>query len=148
MNEVQIDTVCQVLASEQTDQIVFSALDYFIPNRIELSPEYASHPNGKPFANELEMVRYFADHKNLSQTFYWSESAPSLDKLTIGAEFTSDGRLIITITLNGTEAVADKYLLKLKSFLDSECGFISFGAPGNYVTAEDFANLNAEVNVS
>ncbi len=136
------------MATERSESIVYSVLDHFAPNRVELSSNYSDRADGKPFVNELEMIRYYSEHDNLSQTFYWSESPIGKDKLTVGADFTSDKHLIMTITLDGTEDLAVKYLSKLKSFLGSDCGFICFGFPGNYKTGAEFEQISAEVNVA
>jgi len=56
----------------------------------------------------------------------------------IGAHYTTDARLIMSVTLDGEESTVDRYMAELKQFLNSDIGFV-YGA--NFPAFEDGADF-------
>ena len=133
-----IDTICQVLAPKRSEEITYAFLEHFLPEHETLSVDHLSHPEGKQFASERVMVKYFIESENMSATFYWNSLKPTPHKLMAGAICTSDNHLILTLTLDGPGNLADKYLTEMKSFLSSQIGGISYAIPANSETASEF----------
>ena len=68
------------------------------------------------FKSEDEMVSYFIDAHNLSQSFYWNKRNDNPDNITVGANITDDNQLVISLTVDGNHKTEADYYLKLKKF--------------------------------
>jgi len=138
--EFTMDIICTVLANEKSLAIIYHVLNEFIPNCERLSPEYA-YPTEKvdyAFKSEEEMVRFFIESKGISQTFYWNKYEDNPNGIMLGASLTTDDKLIISLTFNGTKETEATYFLKMKSFLNSDIGVISYINPPEYEDGKDF----------
>ena len=134
------DIICTVLANEKSIEIIFKALNEFILYYEKLNPDYAC-PTGKEdytFKSEEEMVRFFIENKGLSQAFYWNKYEDNPDGILLGASITTDDKLIISLTFNGTKETEAHYFLRLKTFLDSDVGVVSYIDPPEYENGKDF----------
>ena len=136
------DIICTVLANEKSVEIIYMALNEFIPNYEKLNPDYACQPGTEDYAfkSEEEMVRFFIENKGLSQAFYWNKYEDNPDGIMLGASLTTDDTLIISLTFNGTKETEATYFLKLKTYLNSDIGVISYINPPEYVDGQDFIN--------
>lgn len=135
------EVVICVLANERAASTVFNVLDHFIPVRNELNIDY-THPtddSDKRFDSEYEMIKYFEENKSFSQVFYyWNSIKESKVKLSIGADFTDDGYLIISIVHIANGEREHSYLNILKDLLQSEYGTFMYGGIPEYEDGEDF----------
>ena len=131
------DIVCQVLANNCREETIFHTLDAFLIWRESLDVDYAESPDGTVFDNEYAMVQYFVSHSE-RQTFYWNGINDENERLMIGANITSDGNLIMSVTFDGTDQQADAALERLKTALASEIGIISSPFPAEYENGLDF----------
>ena len=140
------DIVCNVLANEKSIEIIYEALNEFIPNYEKLNPDYACAPGKEDYAfkSEEEMVRFFIENKDISQAFYWNKYEDNPDGIMLGASITTDDRLIISLTFNGIKETEAHYFLRLKTFLDSDVGVISYINPPEYENGRDFLNRYAK----
>ena len=145
MSETHRDIICQVLCPARSEHIILGFLNHFIPERNELSCDYALDSEGKIFETEKAMVKYFVERPKLSQTFYWSELVQSQRNIMGGANFTSDGYLILSLTLDGTNNQAEEYLDEMKSFTGADLGLISYTTPASYSTGADFREIHQEL---
>ncbi|MGZ5243413.1 MAG: hypothetical protein ACXWW0_05950 [Bacteroidia bacterium] len=55
-----------------------------------------------------------------------------------GAFFTSDGMLIMSLTVNPITKTEQEYLKELKKFLDSKIGVINYINPPEFENGHDF----------
>ena len=134
------DIICTVLANEKSIEIIYKTLNEFIPHYEKLNSDYAC-PTGKEdytFKSEENMVRFFIENKGLSQAFYWNKYQDNPDGIMLGASITTDDKLIISLTFNGTKETEATYFLKLKTFLNSDIGVISYINPPEYKDGKDF----------
>lgn len=136
------DIICNVLVNEKSVEIIYKALIEFIPNYEKLKPDYTCPPGKEDytFKSEEEMVRFFVENKGITQAFYWNKYEDSPDGIMLGASITTDDRLIISLTFNGTKETESYYFLKLKTFLNSDVGVISYIDPPEYENGQDFMN--------
>jgi len=146
MTEEFRDIICHVLAPTCSENIIYHVLDKYIPNRETLNLEYAAHLDGKRFQSERDMVRHFINRDYSGRTFYWKSETETPDNLMVGADITSDKRLIMSLTLDGTEQRANAYLVELKSVLKSNAGVISHTIPAPYETGQDFQKKYGGLN--
>lgn len=140
MEEYIRDVVCSVIANECSKDIIDKVLCHFLPNHKEINLDYCNPPDNLnyQFKSEDEMIRYFIDHKNLSQTFYWNQDNDNPHKIMVGASILSDDKLVMSLTLNGTKQIYHKYLVELKHMLHSDIGVISYVDPPEYKNGADF----------
>ncbi len=141
------DIVCNVYAGRKSKEVIFSVLNEFIPNYETINLDYTFKPDDKDyvFKSEDEIVRYFIDTPNLHQTFYWNQRDDNPDNIAVGANITDDDQLIISLTLDGNHKTEAKYYLKLKKFLDSEVGVISYINPAEYEDGKDFVSKYKDI---
>ena len=59
------------------------------------------------------MINYFIENTGLDQAFYWNKNYENPDKITVGAIITADDKLIMSLTIDGTEEKESKYFLQL-----------------------------------
>jgi hypothetical protein len=86
------------------------------------------------------MVRFFIENKGITQAFYWNKYEDNPDGIMLGASITTDDKLILSLTFNGTKETEAYYFLRLKSFLNSDVGVISYIDPPEYENGQDFMN--------
>jgi len=139
MAEFYPDSICQVLANDYSEAVIFDVLNHFLPNYDTLSLDYVDHPEGKSFQSENGIIRYFIKNK-IPQTFYWHRFNNNPDNIMIGADILSDAQLLISLTLTGTDEKTDEYFSRLKSYLHSETGVISHVVTADYKDGKDFKN--------
>lgn len=134
------DIICSVIANECSKDIIDLVLNYFIPNYEEINLDYCNPPDNEEyeFKFEDEMINYFIDNKEFSQTFYWNKYQDNPDKIMVGANILSDDKLVMSLTVDGTEETKQKYYLELKNLLKSDIGVISYIDPPEYDDGEDF----------
>ena len=133
------DIVCNVLANECSTKLIYATLNEFLPNYEKLNLNYTNPPDDEKyeFKSEEEMISYFVDNR-LDQTFYWNKYINNPNKIMVGANITNDNKLIISLTFNGTETIRNKFYQKLKLFLNSEIGVITYVNPAEYDNGKDF----------
>lgn len=138
--EITKDIICQVLVKQKSKEIIYKVLNEFLPNyeKLDLLPYSKIDDEDYIFESEEEMISYFIDTPNLRQTFYWTKSKENPDKMMVGANITNDNMLIISLTLDGTLKTETNYYLRLKQFLDSKIGVISYVNPAEYDNGQDF----------
>jgi hypothetical protein len=141
------DMICQVYAGTKSKKTINLVLDTFLPGREKLNLDYASKPDEAEyvFRSEEEMINYFIDNTGLTQTFYWNKYSENPDNIMVGANITADDKLIMSLTFDGDEAAAIKFLKKLKDLLNSKIGVISYINPADYKNGQDFAKKYREI---
>lgn len=125
------DIICQVYAGQKSRKTIDLVLHTFIPEYEKLNLGYASRPDDEEyiFKTENEMINYFIENTGLNQTFYWNRYHDNPDKIMVGANITKDDKLIMSLTIDGTEETESKYFEKLKNILNSDIGVISYINP-------------------
>ena len=105
-----------------------------------LNLDYASRLGDENymFKSEDEMINYFIENTGLDQTFYWNKNYDNPDKIMVGAIITADDKLIMSLTIDGTQETESKYFEKLKKLLNSDIGVISYINPADYDNGQDF----------
>lgn len=134
------DIICQVYAGPKSRQSIDLVLKTFIPEYEKLNLDYAYRLDDENylFKNEDEMINYFLENTGLTQTFYWNKYHDNPDKIMVGATITNDDKLIMSLTIDGTEETENRYFEKLKNTLNSAIGVISYGNPADYNNGQDF----------
>lgn len=136
--EITRDIICQVYAGQKSRKTIELVLNTFIPGYEKLNLDYADRLNDEKyvFKTEDEMINYFIENTGLNQTFYWTKNHDNPDKIMVGAIITDDDKLIISLTIDGTQET--KYFEKLKNILNSDIGVISYINPAEYDNGKDF----------
>ncbi len=134
------DIICQVYAGQKSKKTIDLVLNTFIPEYEELSLDYASKSDDEEyiFKTEDEMINYFIENTGITQNFYWNKYHDNPDRIMVGAIITHDDKLIMSLTIDGTEETEKKYFEKLKNILNSEIGVISYINPAYYENGLDF----------
>ena len=134
------DIVCQVLVQEKSSDLIYAVLNEFIPDYTPLNLGYAGKPDDLSFvfSSEEEMILYYAETPNVEQTFYWNKRKDNPHKIMVGANITNDNQIVFSLTLNGTHSTEAQYYIRLKRFLKSNIGVISYVDPVYYLNGEDF----------
>lgn len=135
-----IDVVCQAYAGPKKLETIYQVLQTFIPSYQQLNSDYACKPDDPEylFQSEDEMIRFFIENHGLSNQFYWNQYHDNPDRIMVGASITDDDKLIMSLTVDGTEETFLDYFDKLKNLLHTETGVISFFNPADYSSGEDF----------
>ena len=138
--EIVKDIICQVYGGEKSRKTIELVLNTFLPNYEKLNLDYATRADDETddFVSEEEMIDYFIDNTGLEQTFYWNKHQDNPDKIMVGANFTNDDKLVVSLTLNVSEQSKEVYFNRLKSLLNSEIGVITYSIPADYSNGEDF----------
>jgi hypothetical protein len=138
--EIIRDIICQVYAGQKSKKTIDLVLSTFIPEYEKLNLDYASRLGDENyvFKTEDEMINYFIENTELNQTFYWNKNHDNPDKIMVGAIITEDNKLIMSLTINGTEETEIEYFEKLKNVLNSDIGVISYINPADYDNGQDF----------
>jgi hypothetical protein len=142
MNDLykNVDAVCCVLAAHRSRETIDRVLRTFVPNCEQLSNEYVSPPDdlGGSFSSPDEIIDYFVLNTNRAETFFWNQYENNPERIMIGAFFTEDGHLIISLTIPADGEVEHKCLAKLKTLLLSDVGVISYTNPPSFEDGADF----------
>jgi hypothetical protein len=138
--EIIRDIICQVYAGQKSRKTINLVLNTFIPEYEKLNLDYASRLDDEDytFKSEDEMINYFIENTGLAQTFYWNKNHENPDKIMVGAIITEDDKLIMSLTIDGTEETESKYFEKLKNILNSNIGVISYINPVDFENGNDF----------
>ncbi|WP_375561569.1 hypothetical protein ACE193_03170 [Bernardetia sp. OM2101] len=134
------DIICQVLVKQKSKKVIYKLLNQFLPTyeKLDLLSYSKIDDENYIFESEEEMIDYFINTPNLSQRFYWTKEPNNLDKIMVGVNITTDNMMVVSLTLDGTLETERKYYLKLKQFLDSQIGVISYINPTEYDSGQDF----------
>ncbi|KPH13736.1 hypothetical protein [Chryseobacterium sp. ERMR1:04] len=133
------DIICQVYFDSKSSEKIFELLNFYLPQYQPLKLDYTSKIDGE-FNSNQEMIDYFVNTNNISQTFYWNQYINNPEKVMFGVDMTNDNKTIFSLTFDGTIEQAEIYLIELKQKLDSDIGFISFINPIEYDNGIDFKN--------
>lgn len=138
--EIAKDIICQVYSGKKSRKTIELVLNKFLSNYEKLNLDYATRADDETddFVSEEEMIDYFIDNPGLEQTFYWNKHRDNPDKIMVGANFTNDDKLVVSLTLNISEQSKEIYFNRLKSLLNSEIGVITYSIPADYSNGEDF----------
>lgn len=139
--EIILDIICQVLADHKSKELIYSVLNEFIPGYEKINLDYTGKPDDESyeFRSEDEMLSCYIDAQNVSQTFYWNKHNENPDSIMVGANITDDNQIVFSLTFNGTLETEARYYLRLKKFLNSDIGVISYVNPAEYNNGKDFS---------
>jgi hypothetical protein len=132
------DALCFVLADRRLKENVFLVLNKYVPNyeKIQADNYSFSQTNEMEFETEEQMIEYLVMNKGENGTLYWSKK----NRIIVGAHFTTDGALIMSLTLPGDNVTEDEYLEDLKRTLNSDTGVISYNCFPDFKDGADFKN--------
>lgn len=136
----QGDALCFVLAAERQVKLVYLMLDHFLPIHPPLTAEVdlSDEDAGREFADEVEMLTYFQDNPTKDATRYWYPRENNPADYMVGAHFTSDGHLLLSLTLPGNERDENQCLAQMKALLDSSIGLIWYNSFPEFRDGADF----------
>jgi len=144
MNDIyeNVDAVCCVMALHRTREIIDMVLNSFIPEYTNISNDYPSPTeySGDAFTSPNEEIDYFIRNTNCAQSFFWNQYENNAERIMVGAFFTEDGHLIMSLTIPADGVVEFEYLAKLKALLHSNAGVISYTNPPSFDDGADFIN--------
>lgn len=144
MNDLyeNVDAVCCVMARNRSREVIDLVLSTFIAKYTYLSNDYASPPDdpGGAFASQHEMIDYYIRNMNCIQTFFWNQHEDNPERIMVGAFFTEDGHLIMSLTIPADGKAELEYLAKLRAVLHSDVGVISYTNPPSFDDGADFIN--------
>jgi hypothetical protein len=86
------------------------------------------------------MIEYLVMTKDEDGTLYWNGKKDNPHRVMVGAHFTSDGTLIMSLTLPGDEVKEVAYLEDLKGTLSSDTGVIYYNCFPDFKDGADFKN--------
>ncbi|UOQ76059.1 hypothetical protein MUN84_15785 [Hymenobacter sp. 5516J-16] len=143
--EIHLDICCCALAKVRTKEVIYSVLNEFTPNHTPLRGDYGClhvpfNNLDYEFISEDAMLGYYVWHPIATCSFFWESKKDWAYNPTVGAFFTSDGFLIMSVTIDGSEADAQHFLSRLKACLNSEVGVISHINPPDFLDGQDFFN--------
>ncbi|PWN69196.1 hypothetical protein C1631_014130 [Chryseobacterium phosphatilyticum] len=138
--DIIVDIICQVYAGQKSVKTIDLVLNTFLSGYDKLNLDYAhpGHDKNYIFKTEDEMIRYFIETPSITQTFYWNKYYGNPEKIMVGANITDDGKLIMSLTLNGDKETEKRYFDQLKSILQSDIGVVTYVEPVDYEDGEDF----------
>lgn len=140
MTYINTDAICSVLASSRDQANILRVLEFYLPNRTKLNGDYCEHPTnpGHVFEDEEEIIKYFETNISEEVTLYWNNHA---EKIMVGAYFTKDGMLIMSITMGADGKKEELMLHELQGLLNSEVGMITYNSLPNVGSGEEFKRL-------
>lgn len=121
-----------VLGNDRSVLLVNSFLNKFLPNR-ELTvtqwdfPEYSDNPE-LTINSEKEFLEYCEKHKDVTHRSYWINSVESQNPCSAHIFYLSDGKVVLGLSTND-EHQEQGLLIELKSFVNSEIGYITYECP-------------------
>jgi hypothetical protein len=133
-----VDAVCCVLANKRDKQTIDLVLNHYIPTYTPLAGDYAC-PQDQPdvvFQSENEMVNYFCENKTEENSLFWKGNNPL--GIMVGALFTKDKQLIISLTLAADGKIEKTVLKELKKLLGSKIGVINYFNLPEFEDGRDF----------
>lgn len=136
------DIICQVLVQDKSKELIYAVLNEFIPEYETINLDYTGKPDNEnyKFESEDEMISSYIQTPNIEQTFYWNKYENNPDKIMVGANITTDNQIVFSLTFNGTQEMEAQYYGRLKKFLKSKIGVISYIYPAEYNNGNDFKN--------
>lgn len=136
------DIICQVLVTRKSKELIYSILDEFIPGYEPINLDYTGIPDDEnyKFKSEDEMISFYVDTLNVQQTFYWQKDGDNPDKIMVGVNITNDNQIVFSLTFDGIKEKENEYFDRLKNFLNSEIGVVSYVDPADYEDGNDFAS--------
>lgn len=134
------DRICCVMANECHVNVIRGVLETFLPGCQPLDPNYAEHPYDDEikFQSEEEMLHFFIQNDQVTQSFYWKKQQDNPARLMVGADITDDGKLIVSLTMDATQDSADALFSELKDFLKSDIGTVTHTILPEYADGKDF----------
>ncbi len=140
--EIKLDIISQVIIDFKSIEIIYSVLNEFIPGYEKINLGYTGKPNDieYEFQSEEEMLNTYVETPNVGQSFFWNNYSKSEnpDKIMVGVNITTDDQIVFSLTFNGTDQTEKEYHLRLKEFLKSDIGVISYVHPAEYDDGLDF----------
>ena len=133
---------CYVLSDNRTTEFVREFLEEFLPQRKESAdeyfvPMYSNNPKRR-FNEATKLIDYLCLNSSFENTIYWSNSSKSEPKGAM-CFFTDDGKIIFGLYCNtkyeNTE-IEDHILTKMKKFIGSEVGLITYEEPAPHNSKE------------
>lgn len=117
------DAVCCALAPARDPHLIDMALNTFSPGSDPLPGDYTVNPSdpSRAFTDQQELIHHFSSDPQSEATLFW-EPAPD----TVGAHFTNDGQLIISVTTKADGNREQLILNRLQSLLNSSISLISY----------------------
>lgn len=134
------DIVCQVLVERRSAELIYAVLNEFLPGYESINLDYVGKPDDENavFRSEDEMVRCYIEAPSVRQTFYWNKYHDNPESMTVGVNITNDDQMVFSLTFDGTQQTESEYYLRLKRFLESSIGVISYVNPAAYDDGNDF----------
>jgi hypothetical protein len=136
------DALCFVLADNRSKENVFLVLNKYIPDYEKIQADNYSFnlTNEMEFETEEQMIEYLVMTKGEHGTLYWNKKENNPHRIMVGAHFTTDGELIMSLTLPGDDVKEEKYLEDLKRTLNSDTGVIYYNCFPDFKDGADFRN--------
>ena len=144
---------CYVLTEKRTYDFIIQLLDYFTPNRRELTdeyevPQYSDNPTDI-LESADEAIKFLCKNGEIKHTLYW-ENPDKTEMKGVELFFTDDKHLICGIycdTKFPNTEIEDTYFEKLKTICNSEQGYIAYEEPSVH-NSKDFIEIakNWELN--
>jgi hypothetical protein len=134
------DIICQVLVEKKSKELIYSVLNEYIPGYEPLNLDYVGKPDDENyiFESEDQMISTYTKIPNVRQTFYWNKYEDNPNRIMVGANITMDDQIVFSLTFNGTLKTEAEYYQRLKIFLNSKIGIISYVNPAEYDSGKDF----------
>ncbi len=134
------DVVCSVLTNENIKREIDKVLNEFLPGHEPVNPALMSHPVNEAltFHTEEEMIHFYLTNQGFAQSIYWKKQQDNPDNRMVGADITSDGMIIMSLTMAISAENAVAWLQRLKSFMNSSIGVVSYGILPAYTDGNDF----------
>jgi hypothetical protein len=154
------DILCFVSATSRSLAIVEKVKAHFLGKAEELRGDYACKKDDPKyvFPSEYEMLEYFCSHSSLAQSFYWHpETGEISHKAMVGAHFTADGMLVVSVTVEARTDQAkakesplrlgSSTLAELQAVVGSEVGLVSYSVFPEFEDGRDFIARCKSLNV-
>lgn len=134
------DVVCCVLANESNKREIDQVLNEFLPGHEPVNPDLMAHPVNEAlkFHTEEEMIHFYLTNPGFAQSLYWKKKQDNPDNRMVGADITSDGKIIMSLTMAVSNENAASWLQRLKAFMNSSIGVVSYGILPEYTDGADF----------
>ncbi len=134
------DAVCCAISPKRSRQSIRITLNQFIPEFEPLNLAYAIRPEDptRPFHSEDEMIDYFVYNKDRDQTFFWNQRHNNTNGIMVGAYFTNDNGLIMSLTVSANGRTEFELCDQLKSLLSSPASTVSYNQIPAFENAVDF----------
>ncbi len=138
------DALCFVMATNRKKETIYSILNEFAPDHQKIESDYVfnSEFEDMVFENEDSILTFLEENTTVRGTIYWKDKYPHY--AMTGAHFTSDGSLILSLTIEADGTKEDSYLADLKRRLQSEIGIIYYNLFPNFINGEKFKALCKE----